>query len=231
MNPRSAKGSCALVGDIIRNLKKDLVIEFRTRVSFAISLAFAAISTISISLVSGGAPFTDLVYSVLLWLILFFSAMNGLAHVFTREEEEGTSLFLMLNSGSDSIFLGKLVFNAVFFLILETVIAPLYLFFLQVVPASPGHFIAVAVAGGLAVSSSTTLLGAMVARAGGKGALFTIISFPVLLPVIWVSIAETAGSLSEGGAMSLGNVVFLLAFSALVVAISLVLFRAVWETE
>ena len=220
-----------MVSEVIRNLKKDLVIEFRSRISFSISIAFAAVSTISIGLVSGGAPFSPMVHAVLFWLILFFSAMNGLAHVFTREEEEDTALFLILNSNTDAVFLGKLVFNLIFFLVLEAIITPLYLFFLQVVPSSPVHFIAVVIAGGIAVSSATTLLGAMVAQAGGKGSLFTIISFPVLLPVVWVSIAETAGALTIWGATSAGNVIFLLAFSGLVIAISLVLFRAVWEIE
>ncbi len=231
MKLRSAAGSCSLVHDIFRNLKKDCVVEFRSRVSFAISMAFAGISTIAVSLVSGGVPFSSLVQAILLWLILFFSAMNGLAHIFTREEEEGTSLFLLLNSNLDAVFLGKLIFNIVFFFVLQVLITPLYLFFIQAVPARPGHFIAAVISGGVAISSSTTFLGAMVAKAGGRGSLFTIISFPVLLPVLWISIAETAGSLQSGGSTAVGNLVFLLAFSGLVVAISLILFRAVWNSQ
>ncbi len=220
-----------MVREVARNIRKDLLIEFRSRASFSISLAFAAISTLAISLVSGGAPFSALVHAVLFWLILFFSAMNGLAHIFIREEEEGTSLFLGLHASPDAIFLGKLVFNILFFIVLQAVITPLFLFFLQIVPARPGHFIAITAAGGIALASTTTLLGAMVARAGAKGSLFTVISFPVTLPVLWVAIAESAAALQQQGRVSEGNIVFLLAFSGLVVAISLVLFRAVWNSE
>ena len=105
-----------MINEIARNLKKEFIIEYRNRYAINISLAFAGISTLAISLVSGGIPFSTHVQAIMLWVIIFFSAMNGLSHIFFREEEEKTSLFLRLNISAESVFISKLLFNMVFFL-------------------------------------------------------------------------------------------------------------------
>ncbi len=119
------------LNEIKRNLKKDIQVEFRSRSAMNIAIAFAGISTLSISLVAGGTPFSPTVLSILLWIIIFFSAMNGLSHIFTRETDEGTALFLSLNSGADAIFASKLIFNIIFLLVIEAVIIPLFIIFLD----------------------------------------------------------------------------------------------------
>jgi len=220
-----------LVKEIIRNLLKDFVIEFRNRYSLYVAIAFSGITTISISLVSGGVPFPTIIQSIILWIIIFFSAINGLLHVFIREEDQGTALFLRMNSSPDSIFLSKLIFNILFFLIILLTVVPLYLFFLQVNVLFPLYFILTILIGGVTISASTTILAALVSKAGGKGSLFTVISFPILLPVLWVSISSTNSTLVKTGRMNYGNLIFLLAFSGLIISISLLLFRSIWDSE
>lgn len=213
--------------DIIRNLRKDFRVEFRSRFALNIALSFAAIVTIAMSLTAGGAPFPATVQSILLWMVVFFSAMNGLSHIFVREEDQATALFLRVSVTTDSIFISKFIFNQIFMAVMLVVVTPLFLFFLQVNVIHVVYFILTIAAGGTAIAAATTILAAMVAKAGGKASLFTIISFPVLLPVLWISISSTTDALRQGNP-SYGNVVFLLAFSGFISAISFLLFRAVW---
>ncbi len=219
------------LNDILKNIKKDFSIEFRNRSALNISMAFAAITTLAIGLTSGGTKFSPQVNSIILWIIIFFSAMNGLSHIFTREEEEGTALFLTLASSPETIFVSKLIFNIILFFLVQLIITPLYIFFIQISIESISLFILTIFTGGLAISSSTTILASMVSKAGGKGSLFTIISFPVLLPVLWISIETTTKSLSSNGAIDYGNIFFLLAFSGSIILISLLLFRFIWLEE
>lgn len=214
--------------DFIRNLRKDFRIELRNRRAFQVAFAFGAITTVAVSLASGGRPFDPPVQAILLWVITFFCAMNGLLHIFTREEEEQTALFLRLNSSPEAVFGAKLVFNCIFFLSLQLVVTPLFLFFLQVDLPSPLAFAATVGAGGLAIAASVSLLGAIVAKAGGKGALFTVISFPVVLPILWIAITTTILTLEGDSPAVKGNILFLLAFSIAVMAISFLLFRYIW---
>jgi len=218
-----------LLTEIIKNLTKDFKIEFRNRITINISLAFAAISTLSISLTSRGIKFSPEINAILLWIIIFFSAMNGLSNIFIREEEKGTSLFLYLNSSPETVYLSKLFFNLLFFFIIELVIVPLAIFFFQISIYDYSTFFLTIISGGIAIASSTTILAAMVSKASGKGSLFTIISFPIVLPILWISTITTTNTMIKGSQPLGNNIVFLLAFSLALILVSYLLFKYIWN--
>lgn len=213
---------------IIKNLKKDFLIEFRNRAAINISFAFAGITTLSVSLACGGAKLSPQIHAILFWIIIFFSGMSGLAHIFIREEEEKTALFLALNSDPENIYISKLIFNTTLFLCITAVVAPLYLFFMQTAPVYIISFILTAAAGSIAISSISTILGAIVSRAQARGSLFTVISFPLLIPVLWISIGLTADSLEGGAPPEWRSILFLLAFSGVIVSVSYLTFKFIW---
>ncbi len=219
-----------MVHNVIRNLEKDIRVELRNPFALNVSSAFAVIITVAISLATGGAPFTATVQSVLLWTIIVFAAMNGLSHIFVREADQGTALFLRVSADADSIFLSKLIYNQIFMALVIAIVTPLFLFFLGTNPNHAGLYIAVLFAGGAAIASTTTIVAAMVAKAGGRGSLFTILSFPLLLPVLRVAIASTAATFDKGPPGP-GGAIFLLAFSGFISVISFLLFRFVWSDE
>jgi heme exporter protein B len=213
---------------ILNNIKKDFLIEFRNRSAVNISFAFAGITTLSVSLAAGGAPFTPMVHAIIFWIILFFSAMSGLAHIFIREEEEKNSLFLSLYYTPEEIYLSKLLFNIVLFLSISVIVTALYLFFLQVFPVYPLLFILTVISGCFAIASITTILGAIVSKAGSGSSLFTVISFPILLPVLWTAISLTSVSIDGSGVQEYRNIVFLLAFSGVIISVSYLTFKFIW---
>ncbi|MCL1832967.1 MAG: heme exporter protein CcmB [Leptospirales bacterium] len=218
-----------MLNNILNNIKKDLVIEFRNRTAISISFAFAVITTLSISLVAGATPFSPMVHSIIFWIILFFSAMSGLAHTFIREEEEKTSLFLSLHYTPEEIYISKLIFNIILFLLIAIIITPLYLFFLQILPVYLTLFCLITLSGAVAIASVATILGAMVSKARSGSSLFTIISFPILLPVLWTTITMTAISIEGTAVNEYGNILFLLAFSGVIVLTSYLSFRFIWK--
>ena len=213
---------------ILKNIKKDFLIEFRNRSAVNISFAFAGITTLSVSLVAGGTPFPPVVHAIIFWIILFFSAMSGLAHIFIREEEEKNSLFLSLYYTPEEIYISKLIFNVVLFLSISVIVTFLYLFFLQVLPSYKFLFFLTVVSGSIAIASVTTILGAMVSKAGSGSSLFTVISFPVLLPVLWTAISLTSVSIDGSGVQEYRNIIFLLAFSGVIVSVSYLSFKFIW---
>lgn len=183
------------------------------------------------ALAAGGAPLSPQAYAIFLWIIFFFTAVNGLSHIFLREIERGTRIFLSLNSAPESVFAAKLLFNIIFFFILQSIAAPAFLFFFQIVPADASGFALAVLAGGLAISSASTILGAIAARAGGRGSLFTVISFPVMLPPLWTAIGLTERAISGSGRAGAGGLLFLLAFSGAVIFLSLLIFRHIWMED
>jgi heme exporter protein B len=157
--------------------------------------------------------------------------MNGLSHIFIREEEEGTTLFLRFSSSPETVYIAKLLFNIIVLFAVACVITPLYIFFLGIAVHNPAQFVLIALSGCFAIASSTTLLAALVAKAGGKGPLFTIISFPVVLPVLWVCIKGSSVSFRQASNINIEGLVFLLAFSGAIIAVSYMLFEYIWIEE
>ena len=88
--------------------KKDWQSELRTR--YAINaLAMFILVTISVILFSiGQEKISPQLTGGLLWVVIFFSAMSGLARAFVSEEERGTTLTLHLLAKPSTIFTGKL---------------------------------------------------------------------------------------------------------------------------
>lgn len=217
-----------MTGDIKRSLLKDIKTEFRNPAALGAAAAFACITTLTVSIAAGGVPFSPAVKSILLWVILFFCAMNSLLHVFTREQEEGTALFLILNVSTDAVFISKLAFNAALFFLIEFIVCPLFMLFMQLAPAHFLFFCLTVICGGAAIVSASTMLAAMTSKAGGKASLFTVIAFPLILPVLWVAISTTVACLDSASTPAVGNIIFLLAFSVAIAAMSLLLFKFVW---
>lgn len=193
-----------------------------------ISFAFAGITTIAVSLASGGIRLDASIQSILFWIIIFFSGMSGLAHTFIREEEEKTALFLAIHSAPEEVYISKLLFNLLFFMFIAVVVTPLYIFFMQALPVHLPHFIFTVLFGSIAIASVSTILGAIVSKAENRGTLFTVISFPLMLPVIWIAIMNTTASLETGAAPEFRSILFLLAFSGVIISASYMSFKFIW---
>ncbi len=220
-----------MIKAIAAHIRKDFTIEYRNRYALSVSLSFAAIATLGISLASGGVSLTARTHAIILWIILFFTAMSSLSHVFAREEDRSTAMFLRLHSSPPLVLTAKLAFNCSLFLALQALVAPLYLFFFGVEPKSPGALAAVLASGGFALASTSTTMAAIVSKANARGALFSVISLPVSLPVFWVSITATAGAIERPSHACGGEVLFLLAFSCAIIAVSYLLFEVIWSEQ
>jgi heme exporter protein B len=170
------------------------------------------------------------VKSALYWLILFFASMAGLAQVFIKEEEAKTSYFLKLASSPTIIYLGKFLYNWVLLLALQLIIIPLFVIFLNLELANLALFLTVSVLGTLALAASTTIIGAIVSKANVKGALFAVLSFPLLIPVLVAGIE--GAQLATGGAkfsQGWGPIRLLLSYIVVMLTVSIILFEFVWS--
>src|SRR3954464_6223883 len=110
-------------------LRKDLAVEFRTRYGVSAVIMFLLITVSVILYSTPGEQLQPSILSALLWIALFFGAMTGLARSFVTEEERGTSLLLRLYASSESVFIGKLVYNLGLMLALAASAVLFFLFF------------------------------------------------------------------------------------------------------
>jgi heme exporter protein B len=210
---------------------KDWRVELRTRHALHTLLLFAVTTLIVVSLALGPAGVSSgersAVLPALLWIILLFAAAAGLPRGFVHEEETHTATALRLAATPSAVFCGKAAYSASLLLALEAVLAPLYLGVMQLPVASPALLLAALLAGGAGLAVGSTLLAAIVAQAQGRGALFPILAFPVLLPLLLLAVEVTRGAVT--GDVGAGVLANLLLYDGAVTVAGLMLFPLVWN--
>ncbi|MBE0551573.1 MAG: heme exporter protein CcmB [Ignavibacterium sp.] len=210
---------------------KDFKSELRTR--YAINaLAMFIIVAISVILFSvGNEKISPSLTGGLFWVVIFFTAMSGLSRAFVSEEERGTSLTLQLIAAPSTVFLGKLLFNIILVFAMNTIIAVLYsAIFEAFVIQNFLLFLASFVLGNIGLAVSSTIIAAIIAKAGAKGTLYPVLSFPILLPLILTSVQLTLFSLDgisfERAKFELAIVV---SYDIIMLTASFMLFDFIWK--
>ncbi len=208
---------------------KDLRAEFRTRYALSAIGLFALTTLTVVSFSLGPFGLSRDLLGALLWVVLFFSAMAGLSRSFVHEEEAHTAPALRLAAPPDAVYLGKFLFNLFLLLALEAVVLPLFIVLMGLEIGNPGAFSLVLVLGDLGLAGVTTVVAAMVAQAGARSALFTVLSFPLLLPLLVSSIEGTRLALQGTGLGAVWpSLQALLAYAIALFTASLMLFPLIW---
>ncbi|HEX7402169.1 MAG TPA: heme exporter protein CcmB [candidate division Zixibacteria bacterium] len=211
-------------------LFKDLKSEFRTRYALNAIFMFGLTTLTVVSFSVGGISSNTRIVSSLFWLVIFFSSMSGLAQVFVKEEESKTVNVLKLSASSGTVLVGKLLFNLVLLLILELVIVPLFIIWMNLSILNIWLFLSVLLLGSLGLACATTITAAIISKSHVKGALFAVLSFPILLPLLIVGIDGTRKSL-EGVDFSAGfaDLRLLISYVVVMLVASILLFDFVWN--
>lgn len=215
--------------------RKDLRVELRNRYALNAIVLFAVCSVVALSLGLGPLaplrnPDLPLIHAGLLWITLLFAAFSGLARAFVYEEETRTAPALRLAARPTAIYLGKLLFNLLLLLLLMAITAPLAIVLLRISVENPALLLALLLAGSLALVAATTLIAAIIARADGRGALFAVLSFPLLIPVLVAAIRGTAQAFAgQAGDAIFAPLQVLASYAVALITASLFLFPLVWE--
>ncbi len=219
-----------LLGAALAVLEKDLRSEFRTKYALNAILLFAVTSLTVVSYSIGQFGMTPEILAALYWIIIFFSAMSGLSRVFVREEEAGTVHALRLAAAPTVVYVGKLAFNLILMAILELVVFPLFVIMMGLRVENYVLFFSILILGSAGLASLSTIIAAIVAKSNVKGALFTILSFPPLLPLLITCIRGTRLALEGAETAAAGpELQLLVSYSVVMVTASLMLFDFVWS--
>ncbi len=216
---------------IVAVLEKDVKSELKTRYALNAMLMFVLTTVSMIAFATADEKLTNGLAAGILWIILFFSAMMGLSKSFVAEEERGTILLLQLTSTGTAVYFGKLLFNVLLTMILYGLAVMMFFFFVNgVVIKSPAVFWTSFLLGSVATASATTIIAAIIAKANTKGALFPVLSFPVLLPLILSGVETTYQALSGVAfEQARNNFQIIGSYIVVVVTVSFLLFDFVWK--
>ena len=205
--------------------------EFRTR--YALNtlglFAFTTLVVVSVSLGPLGVSLAQgtAVLPVLLWIILLFSAAAGLPRAFVHEEETQTATALRLAATPSALFCGKLLYGLTLTFALELLVTPVYVAMTSLTVRSPGLLAGVLAAGGFGLAAGSTLVAAIIAQARAKGTLFSVLAFPVLLPLLLIAVELTRAAVAGDPADV--ALLQLLLYDATVTVAGFMLFPVVWN--
>ena len=210
---------------------KDLRAELRNRAALNAILLFAITALVVVGLAMGPRRMDIALKAALMWIVLFFAAFSGLAHVFIHEEETGTVTALRLSAAPGAVYAGKLLFNLLLLAVIAVVVVPLFVLMLDLRLERPLAFIGVLFSGCIGLGAAATIVAAIIAKARGKGALYGALGFPILLPLLFIAVDATRATLD---AQAMPGILFrdisgLVAFAVMLITASSLLFPFVWE--
>lgn len=224
------KSSSGLVSKTLAVFAKDVRLELRTRYALNAILMFAVTTLAAVSFSVGQSGLPPKLLAALFWIVMLFSAMSGLAQAFIREEEAGTALTLRLMADPDPVYIGKLLFNFSLLSVMAALITPIFFIFTDAPASGIATFILVLALGVIGLCSATTLVAAIIAKASVKGALFAVLSFPILMPLLLVLVLATEKVLDSGAIGDITTEIqFLVAYGIVMVTGSVLLFKFVWQ--
>jgi heme exporter protein B len=212
---------------------KDLTTERRSKANFNAVLFLAALMLLMFGFALGpDAASLRAAAAGIVWLTILFSGNLAFHRSYQVELEGGALETLLLYPGArSSIFLGKLLANLVFVLLVLLALIPIaiILYDLSIGRTAPLLFLVIFL-GTFGFVTLGTFYGSMASRSRAREVILPLLLFPMLVPVLVASV-EATGALLQGDPMGEAGrwIRLLLAFDVIFLGASILAFGAVIE--
>lgn len=210
-------------------LKKDLQVELRTRFALNMVLAFVAAAMFLVLFTLRADQLEPGPKSGLVWIIILFAALSALSRSFIAETDKKTFDLLRIYAEGTSVYSGKLLYNFLFTLLVNTITFAGYIFLMNLQIQSWPAFLIMLFVGTAGLSGVATLTAAVVSQADRKGAIFSVLSIPLFMPLILLLADISKTTFVHGADSSLNNVSALIGFAGVTITAGILLFDYIWE--
>ena len=219
------------VGPMLAILRKDLILELRTKDMLVSMLLFGLLVIVVFNFAIDPTPrIVAMVAPGILWVSFTFGGVLGLNRSFGLEKDSGNLHGLMLAPVSrDALYFGKMLGNFLFMLVVEAIIYPAFAIMFNLPLLIPG-FIPVALLATLAISAVGTVFSAMAVNTRSREVMLPALFFPVVVPVI-IGAVEATGMLVgvEDDAGMMRWIAFLAVFDAVFLVVCPAVFGMILE--
>ena len=186
---------------LLTHLRKDLRLEWRSRDSINGMLFFALLVVVVFGLAfdpTGYPATTRQVTGAILWVALLFASITALNQSWTRElRNQVLEAQRMTPAPASTLFLGKAIANMLFVLVVEAVMAPIFVVFFNLHPLGNAWLLALIMPlGTWALVVNGTFFAALGLRARNRELLLPLLLLPVTLPALLAMVQSTTGVLA-----------------------------------
>ena len=211
-------------------LTKDLNLELRTRYAINTLLAFTGVALLLILFALRADQLDPLPKSGLVWIVILFAAMAGMARSFVYEVEQKTWPMLRVYAHPTDLYVGKLIYNFLFLLVLNLVTFILYMVLVGLAVENLFYLASGLLFGALGLAAVTTMTSAMISRADRRGAVFSVMSIPLLVPLLLILTRITQVAFIEGSDPSaLNDLAALVGYCGVTITAGVLLFDFIWD--
>jgi heme exporter protein B len=187
-------------------LWKDLRIEMRTRDAVSAAFVFAILVLVVFNFALGGdTPELRRLASGFFWVAFAFSSTLALNRGAAIEKESGAGRALALAPvDAGGVYLGKFCANAIFLIVTQAIVLPLFVMFFDV-PVSAerfGYLVASFVLGAIGFAAPGTLFSVVAANTRMRELMLPLLFIPVAVPALIAAVETTSfalGGIDEAG--------------------------------
>lgn len=210
-------------------IKKEFLLEFRQKSTIGGVLVYV-IGTIFVSALCFKGKLDKPTWNALFWVITLFTSVTISGKSFLKETG-GQALFNFLHYSPQQFIIAKILYNMVFMLCLSFVTFFFYAFFIKNEVENLSLFFIVLILASSGLAGILSLMSAISSKASGNFAIMSILSFPVLMPLILVVIRLSKQAVDglEWAGVGFDFIVILAALNVLTIALSFLLFPYLWR--
>jgi heme exporter protein B len=221
----------SLISKIIAIVRKDVVIELRTKEMFSSMLVFSLMAVFIFSIALDLTAISPLDTTPgLLWVTIAFAGTLGLNRSLAQEQENRSIDGLLLAPMDRSaIFFGKAFGNFLFMSLVEIIVVPVFAVLFNV-PLLRGSIWLVIFLGTLGYAAVGTLFSTMAVNTRAREVMLPILLLPVSVPMFIAAVNATGGFLAGDPLVDVASwLQLLLAYDAIIIAVSFMTFDFIVE--
>lgn len=207
---------------------KEMTIELRQRFAAAGIILFTATLVFLVYKIFNEVNTRE--WIVLLWIIMLFAAINAIVKSFMQERRETYLYYYTLFHPVDLI-IAKILYNFLFLILLLACVMGFFGVFTGIPVRDYVLFSAGSLAGLAGISITFTFVSLLSASENGNATLMSILSLPLVLPVVLLLLKITAVStrlLSDSAIWE--DLMLLISIDAILLGAVLLLFPVMWKS-
>lgn len=212
---------------VIKLIKKEIVLEFRQR--FALNGLLLYLFGILMMLYVSFMETEAMTWTVLFWIIVFFTSINATAKSFSLESQNRFLYYYSLVK-PQHLIAAKMIYNALLLFGLSLVTWLFYSLILGDYIIHKKIFLLTLFFGAVSIASLLSLMSAIAAKSGNSSTVMSILSLPVLIPVLLLLIKITLYSVETAQvAFPYRDVLFLFILNLMMGILAYVLFPYIYH--
>jgi heme exporter protein B len=215
------------------NLKKDIRLEWRSKDALNSMIFFALLVVVIFSFAfNPTADESRLIAGGLIWTAFLFASVVALNQTWARElRNQVLDALRVAPAPANALFLGKVIGNFLFVLIVEALMSPVFIVFYNLrALGNAWLLLAVAALGTWALVVNGTFFAALSIRTRSREIMLPLILFPISIPAV-LAMVEATTLILTGEASPGFWIRLLLTYDVVFTTASLLLFEIVLHAE